>query len=565
MSTSRPLLDATVFESFYLRVDGGPKRRASAIALIRRAVGKGGKAKGKRKAKAKTAVKVERLGADGKGYLVTPAKPLSPGAAWQKARQLQDLLAQQLSGTYVVEPLFAVTRRARGARGKRAKSSGSGKPLPCAATDCDWSLDNTHVHSAWALTPPAGGERMGKGILIGHPDTGYTRHDELFPKPPGVSRVRLELGYDFQDDDPDPRDPLKKMEGHGTGTASVIMSDAGGASSAKFVTGVAPAAELVPLRVSNGVVHFSFGDVTRAIHHAVDKAKVHVISMSLGGPFGSHALEDAVDRAIANDIVVLAAAGNEWPYVVWPAKYGTVIAVAATNCQDRPWSASASGEAVDLSAPGESVWRAFTKKTSSGELYDVGPSNGTSYAVATVAGACALWLAFFGRDALIKSAGKGKLAALFDRQVRLSARVPSKWKPLDYGAGILDALELLRIGPSAAVPKHLKTKAKGMAKASTPRDPAMLVGEYFAPKDRARALARLDRRLGATPTARARAWKRLGPELVFHVATDEELRRKLAAPAPARKGKGKSRRKAKTAAPVHVQRASSELRSVLET
>jgi thermitase len=533
-------MDRVVFEAFYVRVDGPPSRGSLAAARVRRALGRG--------------TGIERLGDDGRGLLAMPKRRLAPGAAWQKARALQDELAPELGRTLIVEPLFAVTRRPTAATRRAKSGGGGGKPLPC-ADDCEWSLKETNVQRAWTLNPPAGGERMGKGILIGHPDTGYTRHCELFPSG-GASRVRVDLGYDFEDGDPDPRDPLEKMEGHGTGTASVIMSDAGAQcpSTRRYVAGVAPAAELVPLRVSNGVVHFSFKDVTRAIHHAIGKS-VHVISMSLGGPFGSKALEDAVDRAIASDIILLAAAGNVWPWVVYPARYDPVVAVAASNCDHHPWGDSAHGQAVDLSAPGESVWRARSTKTSSGVAYDVQPSSGTSYAVASVAGACALWLAFFGRDWLITKSGTGRLAALFHQQLRLTCQVPSGWKVHEYGAGILDALVLLQSEPTALARKRVR-KARKIA----PKHPADLVAGYFEPRERARALARLERRLGATPAARARAWARLGPELVFQVATDDDLRRRLAAPAP----QGKAKAKGKAAAPVHVARGSSELRAVLE-
>ena len=53
------------------------------------------------------------------------------------------------------------------------------KPLACATTNPEWSLELCRVKEAWALTPPTPHGRIkGEGIVIGHPDTGYTKHAE---------------------------------------------------------------------------------------------------------------------------------------------------------------------------------------------------------------------------------------------------------------------------------------------------------------------------------------------------------------------------------------------------
>ena len=127
-------------------------------------------------------------------------------------------------------------------------------------------------------------------------------------------------------------DPMVgRSPGHGTATASVIMSARASADEITVV-GSAPSATLVPLRVSTSVIHLSFKNLTRAIYHAVDRVGAHVISMSLGGPHHSQALEEAIEHALERGVIVLAAAGNVWPWVVYPARFERVIAVAACNC-----------------------------------------------------------------------------------------------------------------------------------------------------------------------------------------------------------------------------------------
>ena len=82
--------------------------------------------------------------------------------------------------------------------------------------------------------------------------------------------------------------------------------------------------------------------------------------MSLGGIW-SRSLRAAIQRAVARDVIVLAAAGNCVGLVVWPAAYPETLAVGGTNIADKKWKGSSSGSAVDFSAPAEFVWRADRK------------------------------------------------------------------------------------------------------------------------------------------------------------------------------------------------------------
>ena len=271
-------------------------------------------------------------------------------------------------------------------------------------------------------------------------------------------------------------DPVDGMSGsapgHGTSTAR-IMSGRGGPG-AQFVTGSAPECKLVPIRVSDSVIHFSFQNATQAIYHAVDKAGAHVISMSLGGPLHSSAFESAIAHAISKGVIVLAAAGNVWPFVVYPARFDSVIATAACNCQRKPWKNSAHGSAVDITAPGESVWRAYSQVKNGKLDFTVAPSSGTSYAVATLAGACSTWLAFHGRNALIARYGAARLSKVFKQLLTTSGcTAPQGWDTKDYGAGILDLHKLL-MAPLPPIGKASKS-----AKPSTPADPAAAIAGYF--------------------------------------------------------------------------------------
>ena len=304
----------------------------------------------------------------------------------------------------------------------------------------DWALSDTNVQAAWALPTPRGGRPQGAGIVIAHPDTGYTRHPEFTQD----GRVLIDRGYDFEDEKRDPKDPLKGLApGHGTATGSVMMSAPGDQTPQvpHFVTGVAPRARLIPIRVATGVVHLSFRRLVRAVYYAIEQ-NAHIISLSLGGPFYSVALQIAVQSAVGRGIIVIAAAGNVWPFVVYPAKFDPVLAVAASNCVRKPWGQSAGGRSVDIAAPGESVWRAKASKRAA-TAFSSARSNGTSYSTAIVAGACALWLGYHGRTKLQQKYGKENLSAAFRYLLRQTAAKPGGWQADRYGRGIINVEGLL--------------------------------------------------------------------------------------------------------------------------
>ena len=154
--------------------------------------------------------------------------------------------------------------------------------------DVNWVLRQMKVFQAWEKYFPDPNKLPGHGIIIAHPDTGYTQHPEI------MDNLLLSEGYDFVSADEDETDPLERSNteiinnpGHGTSTASVIISpqrSQGDYSNEKHVTGVVPGAKLVPLRVSYSVVLLSNRNLANSIEYAADKG-FHVISISLGTAF----------------------------------------------------------------------------------------------------------------------------------------------------------------------------------------------------------------------------------------------------------------------------------------
>ncbi len=463
-------------------------------------------------------------------FLLTPVDSSSAPAlpdAWEIARRLAAqpsvvdaevaLRAPGIEPPGGPEALAPAERKALGLTAGATAKSFLGGNKKC-AKEPDWSVRHVRAPEAWQIATA-----KGKDVIVGHPDTGYTLHPEIWSGNPTQNRVRADLGADLVDGG-DPMDELVgsgwtfRFPGHGTATASVLMSDVGGAKT-PAVTGIAPQAVLVPIRVSTSVIHLSFANLVAGLRHAIGQGH-HVVSMSLGGPVPSAALERAIKDAVAAGIIVLAAAGNVYPFVVWPAAYDDVIAVAATNCEREPWRFSASGSAVDLSAPGESVWVARTERN---EPYFVEQSSGTSHAVAATAGAAALWLSHHGRGALIKKYGQANLARVF-KQVLVTSGVstpPPGWNPDRYGAGILDVRALVEAPLPSVVPAAKKRMLRAV-------DRRLGKVHNFFPQVPAASVDRAVASLLKVTVARLPATlDDVGDELAVHLGVDPKLREEV--------------------------------------
>lgn len=311
-----------------------------------------------------------------------------------------------------------------------------------------WHLRRMNVQQAWDFSATSGAQSRGLGIRIGHLDTGWTTHPDLFPS------LDLNGQFDFVDNDGDAKDPEAKGNPfHGSRTGSVIASPFGGdlpGATAPFngdLSGVAPAAKLVPVRVVKRVIVFFNGDVVRGIRHAATN-DCHVISMSLGGA-GGKTLRDAVRHAVNQNVIVCAASGNCVGKVVEPASFPETIAVAATNCRNRPWKGSCRGESVDISAPGAQVWTA--SRPTASEPRPVSQGEGTSFAVAAVAGIAALWLAHHDRDLLINRYKPRNVLLQYVFRHILSRTAKDIGLPKnEFGAGFVDAEAVIRFPLPAA-------------------------------------------------------------------------------------------------------------------
>jgi subtilisin family serine protease len=300
-------------------------------------------------------------------------------------------------------------------------------------------LDWVHEILRWpeALAAMSGASRGGVGISIGQPDSGYTLHPNV-----GATGLDLNRDRDVIDGDDDALDDLVPNPlwpfpnpGHGTATASVIV---GQGTPTEGIVGLASRSLLVPIRATESVLQVFDSDVAKAVAHA-RQVGCHVVTMSLGGK-GFVGLKGEIQRAVDAGMIVMAAAGNYVDIVTAPASYDNCLAVAATGPGDTLWPDSSRGTAVDVSMPGACVYVAgYNDKTPIVRM-----ANGTSYAVAHLAAAAALWLAHHDREVLISKYGARRLQAAFLTTLRWPGVcvVPPGWDP-GYGVGRVDLLALL--------------------------------------------------------------------------------------------------------------------------
>jgi serine protease len=536
--------DRARFESLAFQVTATPARTAAAVA----------------RAASRTALpgrwSLEPLGGGGEFEAIPVGASVSYARAWTLAYALRDQ-----PGVRYAEPLFEVAFTAQFPRAPRPTRSARADADPGTA-DCEWSPRTLRVPEAWSLF---GTRAPGGGIIVGHPDTGYTEHPEL-----PARALLVEKGFDFQDDDADPGDPLSSRPlqhpGHGTSTASLIVSPRGqqpGLDGPAFVSGVAPGARLIPLRVTTSVVLWSTRRLTRAIRHAVSHG-AHVISISLGGPAPGIALRNAVRDAEQAGVIVLCAAGNEVRFVVFPAAYDEVIAVAASRVDDREWPGSCRGPAVDIAAPGSSVWRAKAVKRGNEHVFSVERGSGTSYAVAQVAGIAVLWLSLHGRVSLVARYGKARLAGIFRAILQDTCRTPPGWNGNDFGPGIADAHAVLQAPLPDVPPARAVRRSAG---AGVPRDrPLDWLVHLLAPASGSAVIEVLSDLLRVPESRLDSALDDVGAELATRVGVDAVFREQLRDAAGAVAGRrtrsrltiAEARRRAADG------RASSRLRSYLE-
>ena len=235
-----------------------------------------------------------------------------------------------------------------------------------------WGLDNIGAPEVWTGSNGFSGA-TGSGTVIAVIDTGVDLDHPEFQN-------RIAQGFDFVDYD----NIADDGQGHGTHVAGTIA----GADDGGGITGVAPDASIMPIRVLDDEGYGYISDIIAGIRWAADN-DADVINLSLGGGGYSQTMADAV--AYASDlgsVVVMAAGNNGGQSPIYPAAHAENhgIAVGAVD-QDKSLAGFSNRAGLTfldyVTAPGVGIF----SSTPNGN-YDY--YSGTSMASPHVAGIAAL-------------------------------------------------------------------------------------------------------------------------------------------------------------------------------
>jgi serine protease len=275
-----------------------------------------------------------------------------------------------------------------------------------------WHLQRVGAESAWNYT-------CGRGVTVAVVDTGVACFDRgPFSRGTDLAGTRCRGGWNFVDDSREAADD----QGHGTHVAGTIAQTTNNGMGA---AGLAFCATLMPVKVLNKHGFGTVANVAEGIRFAADNG-AQVINLSLGGPIRSRILADAIDHALDEGVVVVAAAGNSGGSVGYPAAYPGVVAVSATDDSDTIARFSSRGPQLAIAAPGVGVTQQTVCNGGRDRCELFGTYSGTSMAAPHVAGVAAM----------VESLGITRAGAVRDALVS-SARPKGDSKL--YGAGILDA------------------------------------------------------------------------------------------------------------------------------
>jgi len=301
-----------------------------------------------------------------------------------------------------------------------------------------WNLSMIDAPAAWEAS-------TGQGVTIAVIDTGIdTSHLDL------INNINFTDGYDFildktsadDGDGPDsnPHDTGTSL--HGSHVSGIIAAEG---NNNMGVAGVAYNTVIMPLRVLGIENTGTNSDIASAILYAAglpnssgafpDK-RADIINLSLGGTDEPQILKEAINDALEQGVIIVAAAGNEsstTPH--YPAAFEGVIAVSSVNDHKVLSSFSNYGPHIDVTAPGgTSVTNILFDGFQDGILStlfanEYAEYSGTSMATPHVSAVAAL----------MKSINKDLTNELFDSALKDGA-LTDELLPKDlYGNGLIKA------------------------------------------------------------------------------------------------------------------------------
>ncbi|HET6953001.1 MAG TPA: S8 family serine peptidase [Acidimicrobiales bacterium] len=279
-----------------------------------------------------------------------------------------------------------------------------------------WHLAYLDIASAHAIS-------LGEGITVAVVDSGIDEHhpDLAGNVLEGADVVVGGNGNGWGD-----------VLGHGTGMAGLIAAHGHGAGNAEGALGIAPGAKILPLRIEAGDGYGGGDALALAVDEAVARG-ANIISVSINSDGQSY---DAVQRALAAGVIVVASAGNEPTdhFMGSPAADPGVVAVGAVGQDGNIADVSVRGSGlaqISLTAPGVDIVSA-----SMDGGYRIG--TGTSPSTAIVAGVAALvWSAYPELTSV----------EVVEHLTETSVDKGAPGRDVEYGFGVVDPVKALTTRP----------------------------------------------------------------------------------------------------------------------
>ena len=201
-------------------------------------------------------------------------------------------------------------------------------------------LYDIRAQDCWAYT-------QGDGVVVAVLDTGIDPDHSFF------EGSLSPYGYDFVDDDWDPSEERSGLDSNNNG-----LLDEGwghGTHVAGIVKMVAPEVTILPIRVVDSDGHAEIFNIIQGIYFAIIAgADVINLSMSISEP--SLVLDEWIDIARLNDVIVVTSAGNENTAILdYPADKISVLTVGSIDENFIKSSFSNFSKHVDVCTPGEHI------------------------------------------------------------------------------------------------------------------------------------------------------------------------------------------------------------------
>jgi subtilisin family serine protease len=235
-----------------------------------------------------------------------------------------------------------------------------------------WDQDAINVTNFGAgRTLPA--QYTGEGVNVAILDTGLLpTWRQYFPQ----ERIREEYAIQFGGGGQDQGTVVTHDDGwendtdsHGTHVTSTILGYQFGGGT---FNGVAPLARIIPVKVLNQNGSGWSSAIARAIEYVTElktgalSGAPMVINMSLGGGSPDALEQEAIDKAVAAGVIIVASAGNNGDGGMgWPGAFANVISAAASGWNKQFVNCAA----ADQPSNAGSWWRSCDYPENTSQLY----------------------------------------------------------------------------------------------------------------------------------------------------------------------------------------------------